>query len=38
VGLLIFAGLSWAHGIGAVSLIACAVTIFALVAGPPEES
>jgi cytochrome d ubiquinol oxidase subunit II len=38
VGLLIFAGPSWAHGIGAVSLLACAVTVFALVAGPPEET
>jgi cytochrome d ubiquinol oxidase subunit II len=38
VGLLIFAGPSWAHGIGAISLLACAVTVFALVAGPPEET
>jgi cytochrome bd ubiquinol oxidase subunit II len=37
-GLLVFADPAWAHGIGAVSLIACAVTVFALAAGPPERS
>jgi hypothetical protein len=38
VGLLVFADPAWAHGIGALSLLACAVTVFALVAGPPEAS
>jgi cytochrome bd ubiquinol oxidase subunit II len=37
-GLLVFADPAWAHGLGAVSLIACAVTVFALAAGPPEQS
>jgi len=36
-GLLVFADPAWAHGIGAVSLIACAVTVFALAAGSPPE-
>jgi len=35
---LVFTGSSWARAIGAVSLLACAVTVFALVAGPPEET
>jgi cytochrome d ubiquinol oxidase subunit II len=38
VGLLVFADPAWAHGIGALSLLACAVTVFALAAGPPEQS
>jgi hypothetical protein len=38
VGLLVFADPAWAHGIGALSLLACAVTVFALAAGPPEAS
>jgi len=38
VGLLVFADPSWAHGVGAVSLLACAVTVFALAAGPPEKT
>jgi cytochrome bd ubiquinol oxidase subunit II len=35
---LVFAGPAWAHGVGAVALVACAVTVFALAAGPPERS
>jgi cytochrome bd ubiquinol oxidase subunit II len=38
VGLLVFAGPAWAHGVGAVCLLACAVTVFTLVADPPEQS
>ncbi len=37
VGLLIFAGPAWALGIGALLLVACAVTVFALTAIPEEE-
>ena len=33
-GLLVFADPAWAHGLGAVALIACAVTVFALAARP----
>jgi cytochrome d ubiquinol oxidase subunit II len=36
-GLLVFADPAWAHAIGAVALIACAVTVFALASGPPQE-
>jgi cytochrome bd ubiquinol oxidase subunit II len=36
VGLLIFAGPAWALGIGALLLVACAVTVFALTAIPDE--
>jgi cytochrome bd ubiquinol oxidase subunit II len=36
VGLLIFAGPTWARGLGALMLLACAVTVFAMAAGPPE--
>jgi cytochrome bd ubiquinol oxidase subunit II len=36
VGLLVFAGPTWARGLGALTLLACAVTVFAMVAGPPE--
>ncbi len=38
VALLVFAAPAWTHGVGAVSLLACAVTVFALVAGPSEET
>jgi cytochrome d ubiquinol oxidase subunit II len=38
VGLLVFADPAWAHGLGAVSLIACAVTVFALISEPPAET
>lgn len=38
VGLLVFADPGWAHGLGVLSLLACAVTVFALAAGPTEES
>jgi hypothetical protein len=38
VGLLVFADPSWAHGVGAVSLLACAATVFAVAAGPPEKA
>ena len=34
-GLLVFADPAWAHALGAVALIACAVTVFALAAAPP---
>ena len=33
-GLLVFANPAWAHAIGAVALIACAVTVFALASRP----
>ena len=33
-GLLVFADPAWAHAIGAVALIACAVTVFALASRP----
>ena len=36
VGLMIFAGPAWALGIGALLLVACAVTVFALTAIPDE--
>jgi cytochrome d ubiquinol oxidase subunit II len=36
VGLVIFAGPAWALGIGALLLVACAVTVFALTAIPDE--
>jgi cytochrome d ubiquinol oxidase subunit II len=36
-GLLVFADPAWAHAIGAVALIACAVTVFALASAPPQE-
>ena len=36
VGLVIFAGPAWALGIGALLLVACAVTGFALTAIPDE--
>jgi cytochrome bd ubiquinol oxidase subunit II len=36
-GLLVFADPAWAHGLGAVALLACAVTVFALAAGPAGE-
>jgi cytochrome d ubiquinol oxidase subunit II len=37
-GLLVFADPAWAHALGAVALIACAVTVFALASSPPESS
>jgi cytochrome d ubiquinol oxidase subunit II len=37
-GLLVFAGPAWARGLGAAFLVACAVTVFALVADPPTET
>jgi cytochrome bd ubiquinol oxidase subunit II len=36
-GLLVFAPPAWAQVLGAVALIACAVTVFALAAGPPGQ-
>jgi cytochrome bd ubiquinol oxidase subunit II len=36
VGLLVFARPTWALGIGALSLLACAVTVFALTAAPDD--
>ena len=36
-GLLVFADPAWAHGLGAVALIACAVTVFALASGRPRS-
>jgi cytochrome bd ubiquinol oxidase subunit II len=38
VGLLVFAGSPWAQGLGAVCLLGCAVTVFALIAEPPSET
>ena len=38
VGLLVFASPSWALGIGALLLGACAVTVFALTAIPDDET
>jgi cytochrome d ubiquinol oxidase subunit II len=32
-GLLVFADPAWAHGVGAVALLACALTVFALASG-----
>jgi cytochrome bd ubiquinol oxidase subunit II len=37
VGLLVFAEPAWANGLGAVALIACAVTVFTLVSRPAAE-
>jgi cytochrome d ubiquinol oxidase subunit II len=37
-GLLVFAGPAWAHGVGAVFLLACAVTVFGMAVAPDEES
>jgi len=36
-GLLVFAEAAWANGLGAVALIACAVTVFALASRPAAE-
>jgi cytochrome d ubiquinol oxidase subunit II len=36
-GLLVFADPAWAHAIGAVALIACAVTVFGLASRPAGE-
>ena len=38
VGLLVFADPAWAQGIGAVALLACAVSVFALISDFPTES
>jgi cytochrome bd ubiquinol oxidase subunit II len=37
IGLLVFADTAWANGLGAVALIACAVTVFALASAPAAE-
>ena len=37
IGLLVFAEPAWANGLGAVALIACAVTVFALASRPAAE-
>jgi cytochrome bd ubiquinol oxidase subunit II len=37
IGLLVFADQAWANGLGAVALIACAVTVFALASAPAAE-
>jgi cytochrome d ubiquinol oxidase subunit II len=37
VGLLVFGGPAWVHGLGALSALACAVIVFGLAAGPPGE-
>ena len=37
-GLMIFAAPAWALALGVLALLACAVTVFALAAGPPERS
>jgi len=36
-GLLVFADPAWAHAVGAVALIACAVTVFGLASRPAGE-
>jgi cytochrome d ubiquinol oxidase subunit II len=36
-GLLVFADAAWAHAVGVLALIACAVTVFALAAGPTGD-
>ncbi len=36
-GLLVFAPPAWAQGLGAAALVACAVTVFGLAAGPPGD-
>jgi cytochrome bd ubiquinol oxidase subunit II len=36
-GLLVFADAAWAHAVGALALIACAVTVFALAAEPTGD-
>src|SRR5215475_8421538 len=36
-GLLVFADAAWANGLGAVAMIACAVTVFALASRPAAE-
>jgi cytochrome d ubiquinol oxidase subunit II len=38
VGLLVFADPAWAHGLGVAALLACALTVFALVATPDEKA
>ena len=38
IGLLVFADPPWAHGLGVLALLACAVTVFALVSGPPAQT
>jgi hypothetical protein len=38
VGLVVFAGPTWALGIGGLLLVACAVTVFALTAIPDQET
>ncbi|HEY6295227.1 MAG TPA: cytochrome d ubiquinol oxidase subunit II [Streptosporangiaceae bacterium] len=37
-GLMIFARPGWALALGVLMLVACAVTVFAMTAGPPERS
>jgi cytochrome bd ubiquinol oxidase subunit II len=37
IGLLVFAEPAWANGLGAVALIACALTVFALASRPAAE-
>jgi len=37
-GLLVFAGPAWAHGVGAVFLLACAITVFGMAVAPDEEN
>jgi cytochrome d ubiquinol oxidase subunit II len=37
-GLLVFAQPGWALALGVLMLVACAVTVFAMTAGPPERS
>ena len=38
VGLLVFADPVWAHGLGVIALLACAISVFGLVSRPPEET
>jgi len=37
-GLLVFADPAWTHALGALALVACAVTVFTLTASPPESA
>jgi cytochrome d ubiquinol oxidase subunit II len=37
VGLLVFTDPAWAHGLGVIALLACAVSVFGLVSGPPAN-
>ncbi len=38
IWLIVFAGPTWAHGLGALAMAGCAVIVFGLAAGPPEKT